>query len=358
MNFSIFGNEGGYAHAFGIVSGKKSKLFDFRVLESFINSKSVSEIIASLEGTDYDLEMREVISAKINIKSFENALNKNFLRNCNEIFSVLPKGDAEALSFIVFEELNLRKLISIIRRLHSNLKETRGERHFFIPYVKTEIDYDKLFSEIPDEMQDRVEKFISKLYGTKYYPTLKNKIENYKSLGNTMPLESELIKIFIKDAETLAKKNGSQGLKEFLGIKIDIINLKTLLRGKLNAIQYEDFLLPNGLYLKEKELKLLLKSDVEDFSKILEFSPYSISVNEAILTYKKEKSLLNLEISLDKLMYNIIKEKAILAPLSIYSILSFIAEKEREVKNLQIIFHFKEYKLTTQDIRETISVLQ
>lgn len=358
MNFSIFGSEGSYAHAFGIISGKQSKLFDFRVFESLINAKSVSEVIASLEGTEYDLDMREVISAKINIKSLENALNKNFLRNCNEIFSVLPKGDAEALSFIVFEELNLRKLISIIRRLHSNLKETRDERHFFIPYIKAEIDYDKIFSEISDETQERVEKFISKIYGTKYYFALRNKIEDYKKLGNTMPLECELIKKFIKDAETIAKKKGSQGLREFLSIKIDIINLKTLLRGKLNAIPYEDFLLPNGLYLKEKELRLLLKSDVENFSKILEFSPYSISVNEAILAYKRERSLLNLEISLDKLMYHIIKEKAMLTPLSIYSILSFIAEKEREIKNLQLIFHFKECGLTAQDIRETISMLQ
>lgn len=358
MNFSIFGDEGSYAHAFGIVSGKQSKLFDFRVWESFINAKSVSEIIASLEGTEYDLEMREVISAKINIKSFEDALNKNFLRNCNEIFSVLPKGDAKALSFIVFEELNLRKLISILRRLHYNLKETRDERHFVIPYVKTEVDYDKIFSEISDETQDRVDKFISKIYGTKYYAALKNKIENYKSLGNTMPLECELIKSFIKDAGTLAEKKGSCGLREFLSLKIDIINLKTLLRGKLNTIPYEDFLLPNGLYLREKELKLLLKSDVEDFSKVLEFSPYSISVNEALLAYKREKSLLNLEISLDKLTHDIIKEKAILTPLSIYSILSFIAEKEREVKNLQIIFYFKEYKLSVQDIRETILMLQ
>lgn len=126
--------------------------------------------------------------------------------------------------------------------------------------------------------------------------------------------------------------------EKFAKILIDIINLKTILRGKHYKLKdIEKYILPNGWEISDWQIKELLKIDaVPEIISLLEGTSYFPELRQAIAEYEEE-GVIALEKALDKHLIRAVGEIANEYPLTIGPGLRFIIEKEFEARNLKIV---------------------
>ena len=61
--------EGDYAYAYGVVSGMTAKLIDDKTFDELARFRSVEEVVAFLEGTDYEPEIKKFVGKTIEIEN-------------------------------------------------------------------------------------------------------------------------------------------------------------------------------------------------------------------------------------------------------------------------------------------------
>ncbi|UCC91607.1 MAG: V-type ATPase subunit, partial [Candidatus Aenigmatarchaeota archaeon] len=102
--------ENEYAYAYGVVSGMTAKLIDDKTFDELARFRSVEEVVAFLEGTDYEPEIKKVVGKTIDIRSLESALKKHFVRIYGSIVSSIPESDRKDLNMIISEGLRVENL--------------------------------------------------------------------------------------------------------------------------------------------------------------------------------------------------------------------------------------------------------
>ncbi len=326
---------------YGVVSGMTAKLIGDKTLDELTRFRSVEEVVAFLEGTDYEPEVKKVVGKTIEIRNLEYALKHHFVRIYKSIVSSIPESDQEDLNKIISEGLKVENLKIIMRGIHSGMEPEKIEE------LLDMITDEKFMTELTKAKN--VEEFIANLEKTEYHDVLEKKLPEYRELGNLLPLENSLDKHLIDSWRGIVSKD----LRRFVEIKIDTINIRTLLRCKVSGIPSRDYLIEGG-YLQTR-MKDMERGEVKDVLEILDKTPYGKASREAMSEYEKTKSLVSFEKKLESEVMRFLKENAILRPLGVFSVISFINAKRREVKNLNTIVICKHHDIPPEGIKEILT---
>ncbi|UCC91229.1 MAG: V-type ATPase subunit [Candidatus Aenigmatarchaeota archaeon] len=332
--------ENEYAYAYGVVSGMTAKLIDDKTFDELARFRSVEEVVAFLEGTDYEPEIKKVVGKTIDIQNLENALKKHFVRIYNSIISSIPESDRKDLNRIISEGLRAENLKIIMRGIHSGMEPEKIEEMLD---MKEDEEFMKELAKAKS-----IEEFIEKLGETEYHDVLKSEIPKYNELGNLLPLENSLDKHMIDSWRGISSKV----LRRFVDIKIDTIHIRTILRCKISKIPSKDYVIEGG-NLKNR-LGEMERGEVKDILEILDRTTYGKAAKEAMAEYEKTKSLVSFEKKLESDILTFLKENAILRPLGVFSVMSFINSKRREVRNLNTVVVCKHYDIPPEEIKEIL----
>ena len=125
---------------------------------------------------------------------------------------------------------------------------------------------------------------------------------------------------------------------KFVKTLIDVINIKTILRGKYYGLKnIEESILAGGWEISEWQINELLKIDsIAEIISMLEGTSYMPFLRQAITDFEKE-GVVALEKALDKYMIKAVADIANENPLGIGPGIRFIVEKEYEARNLKAI---------------------
>ncbi len=332
--------EGDYAYAYGVVSGMTAKLIDDKTFDELARFRSVEEVVAFLEGTDYEPEIKKVVGKTIEIENLESALKRHFVRIYRSIVSSIPESDRKDLNRIISESLKVENLKIIMRGIHSGMEPEKIEEMLDI------MEDEELITELTKAKS--VEEFIAGLEKTEYHDVLESKLPEYKELGNLLPLENSLDKHMIDSWRGVVSKD----LRRFVETKTDTINIRTILRCKISDIPSKDYIIEEG-HLKDK-LSEMERGEVKDVLEILDRTTYGKAAKEAMSEYEKTHSLISFEKRLESDILTFLKENAILRPLGVFSVMSFINAKRREVKNLNTVVICKHYDVPPEEIKEIL----
>ncbi len=338
------GKEGDYAYAYGVVCGKYSRLFDHRVMENFIEARGIPEIIASLEATEYEKDIRDDLAGKATTGPLEFALKKHFMRVYDELVAAIPEGDRGLLDAIIPEELNVRNLKIILRAIHSNMPHERLMRMVEVSR-KDDAEFIRTLSECKS-----IEEFISGLGDTPYHDALSDRLEAYKKFRNLLPLETALDKVLIEKWRSYVAGKGE--IENFVGARIDIINIKKVIKCRIYNIPHQDHVFDGGLHLSKTTLNHMASADIDQMGDVIGHTIYGKAVKESIEEYKKTGSLMHLEVGLEKIIMGIPENASRFKPLSINSIINFLNLKEKEIKNLITVIICKGYNIPPREIKE------
>ena len=126
---------------------------------------------------------------------------------------------------------------------------------------------------------------------------------------------------------------------------MDVSNIKTILRAKVDSLKFEDiepYMISDGYQIREWKLKDLMEAeDVSGVVNGLEGTDYAPLLSEALNKYSETGSIASFETALDGHINETARKISLKNQFGIGPMIGFLNKKEIEIKNLKIIVRGK-----------------
>jgi len=315
------------------VRARKGRLFDEKHFTEIIEADDVSEIVNYLKGFPDYLEHLDNFSVE---KALDIQLGKTYV-----LLSNIVPGDIEKTFVVLGKKPDINNIKSLIAAKEANFSKEET-LDLLIPAGKLYPVLEQLVG------VDTVEDVISGLDGTEFGPILEDALSQYKEKGMILPLEFALDKYYLESmlqASSGPSDENTTILHSYIGSQVDIANLKLLLRGKADGLDYDaisPYLVPNGFQIKEWKLKDLMEAEtIPTLINGLDGTDYYDSLNESVAAYNESGSASVLENALNEYLIDYANGLSLKKPLGVGPIIGYLNEKEKEIKNLKIIIRAK-----------------
>lgn len=315
------------------VRARKGRLFTEKQMSELIESNDINEFENYLKGSPDYAEILDdyPLDKALDIKSAETY----------EFISRLVPSEVKDSFVVMSKKTDIDNIKSLLTAKEVGLSVDEA-RELLIPCGSL---YDMLINLVD---ADNVTDIITGLDSTEYSTALEDALPAYEETGMLLPLDSALDKYYLNhllgSSEVPADEN-KQILYSFVGTKVDIANLKLIIRAKEDGLDYDTispFMLEQGYQIREWKLKDLMESpDVANVISGLEGTKYASVLGDAIAEFNNNGSVFVFEKALDKYLAEHAKSLASKKPLGIGPIIGYLSQKETEIKNLKIIARAK-----------------
>ena len=334
-----------YAYVATRARSRRSRLLPAEAYNQLLNLEH-AEIARYIQDLEYRREIDRYGSTLSGADLIETALVDNLARDVGDFLS-FSKGKLRDILHVYAEKYRVDNLKNIIRGINQSMDRTNLER-LVCPINDSDKDlYNKLYD------SKSVEDVITSLEGTAYYNSLKKALESRNS-DSLQPLEDALDLIYYRNLVSNQPSGGAdvEVYRNFIHLKVDIANIKTLLRMRHRGISAHNELLINGGSLS---IDLLSNTQsLDDLLTSLEGTKYFELLEPHL--QKDSVDLNSCVHSLDEYMANKTKRFSYLYPLSVLPVLDYLLKKEREVYNLRAIIRGKQAGLSNEIIEELVVV--
>lgn len=336
-----------YPYACARVRAMKSKLLPKETYSKLLNM-GIDEISRNIQESEYKQDIDILARRYSGADLIEHALNRNLAVTFTKLLSI-SEGEPNYLLSKYLRKYDVWSIKTILRGKYYNASPEEIEENL--------ISAGKFSYEFLSELahKDSYTDVISALENTEYYPILKQYDgTNLSDFENT--LEMEYYKDLFISVHKLKTKN-SKIFADFVGIEIDIKNLRTLFRLKMSGIDPEEIrelMIEGGHRLKMKDIEGLLPLSFEDFLEAVD--KYSYWYNFSDIVSSDMESLIDLETQLLKQNVKFASSISHVYPLSIVPIMDYILNKKIEVDNLRIVTRGKAAGLEKEVIRKQLVI--
>ena len=309
-----------------------------------LSKRSLQDIYPVLKHTPYQTEIQEIPVEQRNSVSLEKALLKNLIRTYQDTMKQSPKDITTLLSAILFK-FEANNVKTLLRAKTAGLGVGDAMRYLIPSGSLDEARCQRILHDC-----DSVSEVVKSLSDLECKLALEEALTEYERTGVFLLLEIALDKYTYNRIWNVTKKlKGLDGkiAGTVIGIEIDSINIKTILRCKVLGIGWEQAqhsLIAGSEVLGEKELEDAfraadLKSSIECLRKATELTrarDYEHILAVAQKEYAISQLLSRLETTLDRgLLKNSLEMVKRYTPYgNIGLILAFLNLKWFEVKNL------------------------
>ena len=334
-----------YAYVATRARSRRSRLLPAEAYNQLLNLEH-AEIARYIQDLEYRREIDRYGSTLSGADLIETALVDNLAKDVGDFLS-FSKGTLRDILQVYAEKYRVDNLKNIIRGINQNMDKENLER-LVCPINDSDKD---LYSKLYDSKT--VDDVVSYLEGTNYYNPLKKALEARNS-DSLQPLEDALDLIYYKNLVSNQPSGGAdvEVYRNFIHLKVDIANIKTLLRMRHRGIGAHNELLINGGTVSVDMLSST--QTLEDLLTSLEGTKYYDLLEPHL---KSDSVDLNSCVhSLDEYMAKKTKRFSYLYPLSVLPVLDYLLKKEREVYNLRAIVRGKQAGLANELIEELVVV--
>ncbi|WP_297418631.1 V-type ATP synthase subunit C [Thermococcus sp.] len=328
-----------YSYPNARIKAMEARLLTEQRFNELAESGTLQDFAVSLEDTDYRNYFVEIQS--YNVESIERAFEEALAGTYEMMAKILPKR-VNPFFKLLLEEWDVRNITSVIKAKFAGepAEDYVMEIGFMFPRANAIAE------------AKSIEEILVILEGTPYE-------EPYQKLLldeiDVRTFETELYRMHYRKLlnYALSKKDEERTiLEEFVRLKIDKMNILTVLRAKaakLPAEEIRPMLIPGG------SIKLESLLHVEDLGMALaeldstKYGPVIRDVREEV-----ERDLGVLEKVLNGYMLKRMNELNRFYPLSVAAPLVYILQKEREVKKLRAIAKLISDGLQPERIKELV----
>jgi len=326
-------------------------------------SRNLQSISSTLTKTPYQKEISEIPAKQPSSVSLESAFLRNFIRTCKGIMDHSPKDIRSLLSAVLMKfEANNVKAILRTKRAEISVDEAMG---YITPAGRLDEAGCRKILGSSKSVNDVVELMSDVEYGS----VLKEALGDYEG-GVLLPFEVALDKyVYGKIWRAAGKLRvlDKKIARTVLGIEIDSINIKVILRCRATGIsedQVRGYLIPVSEVFGEKEFEDAIeatdmKSSIKSFlaaAKLAMARDYQYILSDVLREYEASESLSHLEMVLDSglLKTSLRMLKRYTPYFNIGLILTFLNLKWFEIKNLRAIVRGVEEKIPPDKIRRLL----
>jgi len=341
---------GNYAFVNARVKVKKSMLLSHETYPKLLQM-SIPEITRFIQETQYRQEVDELAIKFSGINLIEHALNLNQARTYKSILSWC-QGELQMLVDAYLNRWNNWNIKTIIRGKFRNVTPEDIEENL-VPAGHLDMEFMRKLTKKPS-----LDDVIDELMTTEYGPILTEPYEEFKHTGLLTQMEDAMDRFYFLNLLGIRVSNTNRYFHQLILKEIDFRNINTLFRLKrfnLDAESVMPHLIPAGYAYSEDDLRRLAgaNSFSEMISTLREFPIWSY-IQDIVEGIKPEQSLNRVENALKKDNRDYADKMSNLYPLSIYPVIGYIINKNREVNNLRIITRGKQTNLSNEVISELL----
>jgi len=321
-------------YATAVVKVKESKLMDDKKYEEFA-SLDLEDFPSFFEDTDY--------GKHITAPSYENIERGLLLYERDldhEVFDLIPKDLSEVFDFLIrkWDVLNLRRVLAGI---HAGIPEEEVKEGL----VEAGYMYDSI-----QELAGRgIEEAASALEGTPY--DIREGMEEYRATNNFSFIDLLLKKRMFEKVVEEAMWSREKKLKTFnayLQVLADSLDMKAMLRGKAGGVGIEEL------------RRFLMKFDVErEYEESKDVNDFLVRLGETKYSYLIEDvgeglDLTEVERKSEEQVLKRGKEISVAETFGLGPVVSFMAQKEAEIRNIRLIAKLTAEGFSPEKIRESL----
>ncbi len=311
-----------YSYPNARINAMEAKLLTEQRFNELAESRTLNNFIVSLEDTDYREYFTDV--SEYSLEEVERGLERALAGTYGMMFDILPKR-AGPFFRLLLEEWDVRNIASVVKA--KSLGEPAGdyviELGGMVPKVKAMVEAKSM------------EEMLVILEGSPYEEPYQKLLLGEISLQE---FETELYRMhYSKLLDYALSRKGEERviLEEFVRLKIDKLNILTLLRAKAARMSAEEI---RPLLINGGSLKLDSMLHVDDLSMALaelDGTKYGQVIRDVREEVEKDLSLL--ERTLEGHIVTRMNELTRFYPLSVATPLNYIVRKEREIRKLRAI---------------------
>lgn len=334
-----------YSYPNARIMAMEARLFSEQKFNELAESKTLNNFVINLEDSDYRDYLANLPS--YDAESIDRALDKALAGIYSLMFKILPKR-VNPFFRLLLQEWDVRNIASAVKA------KIRGE-----PAVNYITDLGTMPQKVKAIADSKsMEEILVILEGTEY-----EEIYQKLLLGEigVDEFETQLYKMHYSKLLEYAESRKDEEkviLEEFVRLRIDKLNILTILRAKAHGLKAElikPSLIPGGT-LNRKTIDTLL--NVEDLGMALAELD-STKYGEIIRNVREEaeRDLSVLDRELERYIRQRLRELTRFYPLSVAVPLNFLLQKEAEVKKLKAIAKLIEDSIPPERIKEIVGEL-
>ena len=336
------GSKSRYAYGTARVHAMRVKLFPPETYTKML-VMALPELARFIEESEYKAKVDELARKHTGIDLIEFATHLNLARTFVKL-TEMTMGEPHDLIVEYLRRWEIREIKTILRGNLSGASEEEILR-VLVPSGELSLEFLQTLVRKPS-----VDEVIAALKGTPYYETIKD-IDYSESL---MKLEDALDKFYyVRLVEIVSRITGSSLYLRVIQMEIDVANLKTIFRLRnagISGTRALEYIVPNGLYLTDKDIEKLVNAPFEDFVTLLNKYPYWSAISDVVTD--RVGSLSKVEVRLDKFLNEHVWKTSTTHPLTVLPMLGYMLSKDTEVANIQAIARGKEAGLPEAIIKD------
>jgi len=336
------------------------KLIEADDLVSLID-KDLEAIRCALLESAYREEISTIPTDKLEPLSFEKALLKNYVRTHQNLIK-FSAGNIRSLLLAVLKKFEVSNVKTMLRAVKAKMSVDEAMKHI-IPVGALDENRCRTILAGPKGIEDVINSLLTLEYGT----IMKKVLNERTILEDLLPLEVALDKaVYQGILEAAQKLKGLDKIiaKDILGIEVDSVNVKIILRCKAKGVsqdQIKGYLMPTALICEEALEEAIkatnVKSAMECLVKVAENAenPFYQSIFTQILK-EHDAPLPRLEAILDNasLKMSLYLLRKYTRYYNIGFILAFLNLKWVEIKNLRCIIQGSERKTPSNQVKKLL----
>lgn len=343
---------GAYAYSNARIKAMQGHLFKGIELNPLIKSRDLQSLISLLEDSHYSPYLEDV--EEFSSLNLEGILWYHLSESYERITKIAPEEIEDI--FKEMERIRAVKNIKII--LIGKFVGFPPER------IESELLPRKFLSERVVEQAIEADDFkeaAAAFEETEFWDIINEALTEFEDKGNLLPIWFGLERSYWEDVWRrirVSTARNSDVVEKGVGMKIDLINILTVLRCKDEEIdpqEVEEFIIPIYFKLEERDLKRAMEAeDVGEAAMLLEDTEYGEAFSNAMPEYEERGSVFVFEKALEELHLQRLRALAIQHSTGAGPLTAFFYEKEFEVKNIITIINGKSEDQEDEEIREKL----
>nr|AGF93546.1 V-type ATP synthase subunit C [uncultured organism] len=325
----------------------KGKLKENDKLDSLIQTQNLQSFISLLNETDYASYLENSETEPIQI---EWALKAGLADACTKIYSIAPENVSnifqELGKIVTIENINILLSSKFVKKSGEDIEERLLPEEFLSEEV-----YEKVLK------AEDLDKALAAFEETEYWEAINEVLSEVEEEQNLLPLWTRVEQKFWEDAIRKAQNSsakGSEVIREAIGMKIDIMNILTVLRclnQNTEAKEIEKNHIPIYSKIEGDNLERTMEmEDVKEAVVNLEDSYYGEKLSEALEDYRKTGSIYSFEKSLYEFFIKKMRTMSIQNSAGAGPLTAFFFRKRMEVRNLITITNGISENLSSEKI--------
>ncbi len=327
-----------YAYSVARIRGLETTLLDASVFNRMAEAEDINEVFRIWGETIYSKWLADLKSPL----EFEKAFNMELDYTYNELTKIVPNKKAIDIFRLPYDFHNIK--VALKNKLLSNMGKDKNwdllSKLGTIP-LDTIIGMIELeeYSDFPYLLKEKLPEIVSNLERPNFLYLLESEIDHL--------MYATMLQVAFSSKESF--------LVDFVKVKIDLENLRTLLRLKRTDQEVSvcaSRLLDGGHLLKDDLLDIYTES-MDSWAKRLYHTKYYELLDAAVKFVMEKQDYALVEVKIDEFVLDFIhfsKYKAF----GVEPVVAYLVYKETEIKNLRTIFVCKSNLIPPEEIRRRL----